>query len=221
MLVLTEVHRQAFGSPIIELATRVRNEQPCRLGNYDDSAVVTNILIAEMLKFDQIIIGTHRLRHALNDECRRHLGFRGALPEPGEKLLCLKNKRSLGLRNGTVWTVVETGAEDRGFVEMVVQDDDGDIEVSAPVEGFSSYEGSGTDLPGHPFAFGYAITCHKAQGSQWDTVCVVDESRVFRGNRWRWLYTAITRAAKCVTVVDRDARPPAHRQKRMAMETEE
>jgi len=32
-------------------------------------------------------------------------------------------------------------------------------------------------------------------------VLVIDESRVFRADRWRWLYTAITRAADRVTVV--------------------
>jgi exodeoxyribonuclease-5 len=32
---------------------------------------------------------------------------------------------------------------------------------------------------GDPFTFGYAITAHKAQGSQWRSVLVYDESIVF------------------------------------------
>jgi exodeoxyribonuclease V len=32
-------------------------------------------------------------------------------------------------------------------------------------------------------------------------VMIVDESRVFRQDRWRWLYTAITRAAVEVEIV--------------------
>jgi exodeoxyribonuclease-5 len=44
-------------------------------------------------------------------------------------------------------------------------------------------------------SWGYAITCHKAQGSQFPTAVVLDEgfgsSPVDRN---RWLYTAITRA---------------------------
>jgi exodeoxyribonuclease-5 len=221
-VMLTDVHRQAFGNPIIDLATRVRNGKPCCLGQYGDSAVVTNISIAAMLEeHEQVIVGTHVLRHALNEECRRYLGFKSELPYVGERLLCLRNNRYLGLHNGTLWTVVASGRVDRGFINLIVADDDGqEVEVNAPIDGFTLTEGSGTDLPGHPFTFGYAITCHKAQGSQWDSVCVVDESRAFRSNRWRWLYTAITRAAERVKVVDRDAQPPVRRRKRMILETE-
>jgi ATP-dependent exoDNAse (exonuclease V) alpha subunit len=48
---------------------------------------------------------------------------------------------------------------------------------------------------------GYAITVHKAQGSQWPDVVVLDESPIFGRNAARWLYSAITRASDAVTVV--------------------
>ena len=51
------------------------------------------------------------------------------------------------------------------------------------------------------FDYGYALTVHKAQGSQWDNVVLFDESWAFKETRQRWLYTAITRAAKSLTVV--------------------
>ncbi len=51
------------------------------------------------------------------------------------------------------------------------------------------------------FDFGYALTVHKAQGSQWDEVVLFDESFAFREHRQRWLYTAITRAAETLTIV--------------------
>jgi exodeoxyribonuclease-5 len=202
---LTEVHRQAFGSPIIELATCAREGKRCRLGDYGDSAVLDwdDMSVADWLAHDQIIVGTHRLRHRINRKCRRHLGFDGDVPEAGEKLLCLRNNRARGLRNGTLWTVIEAGRERKGFVDLVVDGEDGTrIACHAPVEGFNLRDGSGSDLPGHPFTFGYAITCHKAQGSQWGSVLVFDESAVFRRDRWKWLYTAITRAVDCVTIVD-------------------
>jgi exodeoxyribonuclease-5 len=53
----------------------------------------------------------------------------------------------------------------------------------------------------HEFTFGWAITCHKAQGSQWDAPIIFDESRCFREHARNWLYTAITRAADRVVVV--------------------
>ena len=49
--------------------------------------------------------------------------------------------------------------------------------------------------------YGYALTVHKAQGSQWDEVVLFDESFAFREHAARWLYTGLTRAAERITVV--------------------
>lgn len=50
--------------------------------------------------------------------------------------------------------------------------------------------------------YGYAITAHKAQGSQWDEVFLLQTQN--RGDRdsARWLYTAVTRAAKRLVIAD-------------------
>lgn len=50
--------------------------------------------------------------------------------------------------------------------------------------------------------YGYSITCHKAQGSEWDTVFVDFQGRVGLNNdSLRWAYTAITRARNtCCTI---------------------
>ena len=57
------------------------------------------------------------------------------------------------------------------------------------------------DLVPKEFDFAYAITCHKAQGSEFDSVVVFDESWLFGEDRYRWLYTAITRAKKRLLIV--------------------
>ena len=51
------------------------------------------------------------------------------------------------------------------------------------------------------FEFAYAVTCHKAQGSEFDFVIVFDESWAFGEERHRWLYTAITRAKEKLLIV--------------------
>ena len=51
------------------------------------------------------------------------------------------------------------------------------------------------------FEFAYAVTCHKAQGSEFDFVIVFDESWAFNEERSRWLYTAITRAKEKLLIV--------------------
>ena len=50
------------------------------------------------------------------------------------------------------------------------------------------------------FTYGYAITCHKAQGSEWDKVLVIEENFPFaKVDHARWLYTAATRAAEKIS----------------------
>ena len=51
------------------------------------------------------------------------------------------------------------------------------------------------------FEFAYAVTCHKAQGSEFNFVIVFDESWVFDEERDRWLYTAITRAKEKLLII--------------------
>ena len=57
------------------------------------------------------------------------------------------------------------------------------------------------DEPICRFEFAYAVTCHKAQGSEFNFVIVFDESRVFGEEQQRWLYTAITRAKEKLLIV--------------------
>ena len=60
---------------------------------------------------------------------------------------------------------------------------------------------AGADEPICRFEFAYAITCHKAQGSEFDFVIVFDESWAFGEERSRWLYTAITRAKEKLLII--------------------
>jgi exodeoxyribonuclease-5 len=55
------------------------------------------------------------------------------------------------------------------------------------------------------FTYGYAITCHKSQGSEWDKVLVLEEKFPFSGTEHaRWLYTAATRASEKLVIVTKD-----------------
>ncbi|CDS49861.1 RecD-like DNA helicase Atu2026 [Polaromonas sp. CG9_12] len=52
--------------------------------------------------------------------------------------------------------------------------------------------------------YGYALTCHKAQGGEWSTVIVDFESNAGSRNAsfFRWAYTAITRAVNKLVIVN-------------------
>lgn len=54
----------------------------------------------------------------------------------------------------------------------------------------------------YEFTYGYCITCHKSQGSQWDKVLVIEEKFPFnKVEHARWLYTAATRAVDKLVIV--------------------
>ena len=139
---------------------------------------------------------------------RSRRGFSGELPVAGDKLVCLRNNKKKGLFNGGLWTVKAAPTAKRAILSMHVQSEDNPgrrpIKVSVRQECFS---GTIDELdwtlrkPYVEFDYGYVLTVHKAQGSQWDDVVLFDESFAFQETRQRWLYTGITRAAKRLTVV--------------------
>lgn len=206
---LTEIHRQAAGSPVLSLATRVREGErlsPCELG---DSRVVGKgvLKIADVAAHDQVIVGTNKAKRDLNASIRHHLGRTGPMPLPGDKLVCLRNDYDNGMLNGSQWTVVasQPGCSDSWLLDLA-SEEMGTRSVSAWRHHFEGREQEikPWDITEHnAFDYGYAMTCHKAQGSQWGSVLVIDESYAFRGDARRWLYTALTRASNRVTVVQK------------------
>jgi exodeoxyribonuclease-5 len=205
---LTDIHRQAENDPIITLANIVREGGNLEPGTYGESQVCNKAALHQddWLEADQILCGLNKTRHAINKRCRELLGFTAILPEPGEKLVCLKNNSDDELLNGSLWECTESvdnGGSESFVLKAKSLDDEGRT-VSCVVNK-CNFLGIDGDLyearRTNSFDFGYALTVHKAQGSQWDTVILMDEwSREFRKE---WLYTGVTRAAKSITVVQR------------------
>ncbi len=52
------------------------------------------------------------------------------------------------------------------------------------------------------FDYGYVITTHKSQGSEFRRVLVIEEGRDIWADTWnRWLYTAVTRSQSELLIV--------------------
>lgn len=214
---LQEIHRQAADSPIIELATLARQGKPLPKGYQKDGVWVlpltkeTQPLIYR--EETQPICGLNRVRWVYTQRLRRLRGFAGELPQPGERLICCRNNRDEGLFNGGMGTL--RSLEDGGFgsIKIGVKMDD----LEAATEGllvdpylfrrhFTNGEAQKLRLSKgaswlQEFDWGLVLTCHKAQGSSWDDVTVIDDSGAFRENRDLWRYTAITRAERGLTVL--------------------
>jgi exodeoxyribonuclease-5 len=206
---LTDVQRQALDSPLIRMATTVRQGGRLELGSYGSSRVIPcdAITYAEGTTADQILVGRNKTRRLLNDRLRNHLKLFGAIPQPSDRLICLRNNHSLGLLNGSMWVTraAIAGAEDS--ILLTIAADDAPSSIIHTTSHLSFFRGTTNEmsyleqLEFNPFDFAYAITVHKAQGSQWDNVVLFDESSYFKPDQHRWLYTGITRAAEKLTVV--------------------
>ena len=213
---LTEVHRQAADDPIVRLSMQVRTGEALAPGDYGQTQVVRrgDLDPQRVIDADQVLVGRNVTRRAYNARMREHRGFEDIMPAAGDKLVCLRNNRKKGLFNGSLWTVKERTGRKRsskvptGIMSMrLLPDDDSGmrgIKVSVRPECFT---GGIEEIdwprrkPYDEFDYGYVLTVHKAQGSQWDDVVLFDESFAFADSRERWLYTGITRAARRLTVV--------------------
>lgn len=214
-VMLTEVHRQAKESPIIRLATDIREGARITVGGDDGARVIprADVDAEAVLAADQILVGLNKTRHAYNGRVRALNGIDSVAPVAGEKLVCLRNDKNKKLLNGSLWLVDEAPEITKkhrrdGTTPLVVVPDEGGrrkaIDVTVKNEFWTGSDGdlSWQDKRGtEEFTFGYALTVHKSQGSQWDRVIVFDEAAAFREDAWRWRYTAVTRAAKDLTVV--------------------
>ena len=177
-----------------------------------------------LTKADQIICGINKTRTAVNDELRAMRGL-GVLPADGDKLICTINnweqfidsEYRYNLVNGIIGTVFNPfydSSTDIGFMQFKVDFLDELCPDALPFDTgiftdgryryrhgdyFEKFNEDGEPTGAftlNRFEYGYCISCHKAQGSEFDNAVVFDESYAFKEDKSRWLYTAITRAKK-------------------------
>jgi exodeoxyribonuclease-5 len=207
-VMLTEIHRQAKDNPIVHLATIVREGGKLITGTYGDSIISATIdSTDELVTYDQVIVGRNTTRTLLNNTIRGMINHTSVLPIDTDRLICLKNDRQLGILNGEMFTVqytIPSKVPSQYKRYKLVDVDTGEKTVTAKVHD-SFFDGTPRPdwklLKGtQEFDYGYAITAHKSQGSQWNSVLIFDESWCFREDANRWLYTAITRAQTKVLI---------------------
>jgi len=215
---LTTIQRQAEGSPIIRLSQQIR-EGRCRPEDFADVGGVCRIIPKdklskeEWLLADQVLTGSNASRCKINRFFRKQLGYTSPDPRAGEKLICLKNdwRHRPPFINGA--QMVTTADAIQGVEGMCLSAIYDGVEILA--EAYCEYHTRklyDPSLVEDPPEFrrgllevdyGYAITVHKSQGSEWGKVIVADD-KMQAANvkfRQRWLYTAVTRASESLTIV--------------------
>jgi exodeoxyribonuclease-5 len=218
-------------NPIIRISHDIIKGNFPKYGSYDGLVHVVeprNDMWTDDPDYDgQVIAGTHKKRWKLTDRVRKAMGFTSDGPMQDELLVVRKNSKDHpNLVNGeAVWCNKTVGYTGNG--ELTDGYSNFEIEIESAETGqkfkINTVQGIFEELKYHTkgkhtcsananhFArmkkdhldFGWVITAHSAQGSQWDNVIVHDESAVFRNDADKWLYTAVSRAAEQLILVTR------------------
>lgn len=217
-IVLSKIHRQAEQSSIVRLATAVRTGGNIKSfpSDADVSIKDKTVRASEFVDVDQILCACNATRTSLNAKLRLHYGRHEPLVL-GEKLIILRNNLQYGVFNGMIMFVdeIHSGRHSTfrtSYWDVKLHDELGRT-FNLPIwqdpfvePMFERLRGKTPVIPRVnkvPLVYatyGYVITTHKSQGSEWDHVMVFDEwmpPKVWDMKRWR--YTAITRAAKKLT----------------------
>jgi exodeoxyribonuclease-5 len=226
---LEEIHRQAEGNPIIALSMLARTEGHIPFGVHGEGVEklhrgddnTTSFLDEHYSCHDpdtMVLCGFNKTRIALNQRIRTLLGFGSEALEPGERVICLRNNRNAKkcqIFNGMLGTAATIKLKNKGnkfhWYKATI-DMDGERK---PYKGLinryqvdnkdtvSYVKGLESKELGDLFDRGYALTVHKAQGSECRKVILHEEPcQLWQGEMWkRWLYTAVTRAQEELYIV--------------------
>ncbi len=219
---LTKIHRQAEGNPIIQISREIRETGCVNFGEYlatDGSGAYVKKIKKSILDVTEgvkdldnslFLCGRNATRKKVNQAVRDRYGFGGEKPMVGERLICLKNNREVGIFNGMCGTLRSIAVSGEHWYKAKI-----DMEDSSTYEGLIIKDQFGADatLREHPkldpvelkdlFDFGYCLTVHKSQGSEAENVVLFEErfSQSTDEDWRRWLYTAVTRARKRLLIV--------------------
>jgi len=205
--VLQKIHRQAEGNPILQLAQAVREGSVPKPGYRSPQLVMTTwpLPMKNLLQADQILCGTNAVRRNWNTVIRAEKGMPSdCLVGVGEKLIVLRNDHKLHVFNGQLITVTKVRHESEDAIYVNAVDDTGDnhfwdLRLWKPgLLGATPSRDHRMPRKTAHVDYGYVITCHKSQGSEWDNVVVIDPGIIGTWDMRRWRYTAITRAAKAL-----------------------
>lgn len=212
---LTEIHRQAAENPILRWSQAVREGQELPYADEGKAKKLSKKKVgSEFLESGgQLLAGKNDTRRKLNLHVRGKLGRLGAYPEAGDRLVVLRNDRDWAVLNGVTCAAatdaIENGEE---CVTLDLDYEDRLIEgVPVDKQHFDAYSGKVPEEQGDwqsrrwmlPMDYGYCLTVHKAQGSQWPKVTLCDDGfgKWDAKLRRQWLYTAITRAQEELVIL--------------------
>lgn len=220
-LKLEQIHRQVENNPIIQLSVMARTEgkiPPKRYGenimkllNNDwETSEFINDILNNFNEDTLVLCGYNATRVKINNQVRYNLGFEDPEPTIGDRVICLRNNHEKQIFNGML-----------GHVKHIEEIDTNWYSAKVDMESGVKYSGNIYKLQfnnpqpinftkerkklgnGDIFDFGYALTVHKAQGSEANRVVLFEErfSQMTEDEWKKWLYTGVTRAKEELYII--------------------
>lgn len=214
-MTLVEIHRQAARNPIIAVSVQARETGTIVAGRYSSTVIKFDRedsetgermqeLLSDYSPDTLILCGYNTTRKRLNAHIRNSLGFESPEPVSGDRVICLRNNHKEKIFNGMLGTIETISQKDADWysAEILMDGRDGLYSGFISAAQFNAETSMNFTserrqiMRGDLFDFGYAITVHKAQGSQARKVILFEERfKKMDDDQWRrWLYTAVTRA---------------------------
>jgi exodeoxyribonuclease-5 len=228
---LTEIYRQKENSSLLTCATDIRNGIDIYTQKYDTDVTIvrdTQLHTLDLTSYDIIVCATNATRIMFNKRCRALYHMEGIYPNTNDKIICVLNNFKTAfsydglefyLVNGLIGISTSFAYTIDTNVYMLNFKPDG-IDIKLPVyvkpDLFEhTYDNAtydekalfnnimyGSMIVLNVFDYGYAITAHKAQGSEWDNVLIYDDCFFNDTKKYiQWLYTSVTRSKARVTIV--------------------
>lgn len=143
--------------------------------------------------YDQTICVYNKSRIRINNMVREYKKINLSYISVGEKIICLKNNFMQGLYNGMQGTVTHVHRNEKiSFLSNGIKYSNIKYDPDQFGKEKNDFKKESNNK-NNPFDYSYAITCHKAQGDEWDDVIVYEENNEFC-DPLRWRYTAASRA---------------------------
>jgi exodeoxyribonuclease-5 len=212
---LEKIMRQAEGNPIIKMATMAREEGVIKYGDYGQGCVKTcNIKVLHEHQYSNLnsimLCAINKTRVKMNAFAREKLSLAGD-PHIGEPLICLYNNNKKLIFNGNIGMLksLEVVPVENNLTAYDVTINFGDFIFQNNIDPlqfgkqYISIDEKDANLD--YFDYGYCITTHRAQGSEWNNVLVIEEGDfLFKDDLWRrWLYTAVSRSKERLIIFKR------------------
>ncbi len=210
--ILDEIMRHEMNSGKVYIADRIRRGLPVHKGFYGDVYVIDqDELTDEMVLYSDVVLsGKNSTREYVNNHIRELLGYNSDLPSFGERLICRKNNWKLeidgiSMANGLRGTVVNypniDGFDGKNYILDFKPDymsfffpklscDYKYLKAPYGNKDIIKYDKFST---GEKMEYGYGLTVHLSQGSQFFNVVYIEEY-LSKDIQVKLNNTAVTRA---------------------------